>query len=340
MEVGSWTETGSEPGRCIWKRSLGITEAVFYWDGIFNGTADTVMHVQLKVNRPEDAGMYACKNVQRAWASVKRRFPLLAAEVEEVEEDTRLNFIVREENVMGPRNEELTLITIPSLLAAEHFLTNLLDAPRPLSSRILARIYILRRTDTPLHIHVIFTVAHCITDGCSTSTILRTFFQTMACAYDPAPLSLVARLDMCRPLESRIQDRGVPLSRRRWYRAIGYALHAVRLGRFRVRRFHVFEKDEWGLRGIGRPYDSRTIHNDDTTHSSAVALSACPVPARYVACDLGQLSAIRNHVDVCILCTESSGVVTGIVSEVFEGRDIRGRVDVSEARANVFQWAD
>lgn len=231
MDLGSWTETGSQPGRRVWKRSLGTTEAVFYWDSIFNGTADTVVHVHLKVLRPEDAVVYACENVRRAWASVKRRFPLLAAEVEEAEP---LRFVIREENVMGLRNEDITLTTIPSLFAADHFLTNLLDAPRPLSPTLLARIYVLRRMDAPLHFHVVLTVAHCITDGHSTSTILRTLFQTMACAYDPAPLSIAARLDMCRPLESRIHGRGVPLSRQRWYRAIGYALHAVRLRRFCV----------------------------------------------------------------------------------------------------------
>ena len=231
MSLGSWTETGSQPGRRVWKRSLGTTEAVFYWDSVFNGTADTVMHVHLKVVRPEDAAIYACENVRRAWASVKRRFPLLAAEVEEGEP---LRFVVREENVTELRNEDITFTTIPSPVAADHFLKNLLDAPRPLSSTLLARVYALRRMDTPLHFHVVLTVAHCITDGYSTSTILRTLFQTMACAYDPPPLSIAARLDMGLPLESRIHGRGVPLARQRWYRAIGYALHAVRLRRFSV----------------------------------------------------------------------------------------------------------
>lgn len=91
---------------------------------------------------------------------------------------------------------------------------------------------------------------------------------------------------------------------------------------------------------LGRSYASWTVYDDDATYTCAVAFSACPVLTRGVKCNLGQLSALWDHVDVCILCTESSGVVTGVVSEVFEGRNIRGGVGISETGAHVFQRAD
>ena len=92
--------------------------------------------------------------------------------------------------------------------------------------------------------------------------------------------------------------------------------------------------------GTGRSYASWTVYDDDATYTSAVAFPLRPVPVRGVECDLGQLQAVWDHVDVCILCTESSGVVTGAVSEVSERRNIRGGVGVSETGAHVFQRAD
>lgn len=229
----TWTQTGTTPGRHSWRRPLGITETAWYWNGVWNGTTDTVMHAHLRITRPRDVDIYAPDNICRAWSSVKRRFPLIAAEVHE--EDSGLHFVVREQDVTFLREKDVTFDTVSSFRDAERFVTNNMDGPRPLSSKLPARVYVLRRTDRPGHFHVVFIIAHCITDGCSTSTVLRSFFQTLATSFDPYPTTIEERLQMYHPMESRVFPDNMPLAKRRWRRAIGYAFYLVRRARLSVR---------------------------------------------------------------------------------------------------------
>ncbi|KAG9311988.1 hypothetical protein JVU11DRAFT_7259 [Chiua virens] len=224
-----WTQTSAIPGQRSWRRSLGITESVYYWEGACNGAADTVMHVHLRVTQLEDVGIYAPENVRRAWLSVKRRFPLIAAEVSE--ENDGLHFVVRERNITSLREEEVTFGTVLSFNDAERFVDENRNSPRPLSPRLLTRVYVLNQTDRPEDFHVVLPIVHCITDGCSTTTILRSFFQTLSTPFDPHPTSIEERLQMCCPLENWVFPDDVPLVKRRWKRAIGYALHVARRAR-------------------------------------------------------------------------------------------------------------
>ncbi|KAH0825745.1 hypothetical protein J3R83DRAFT_9918, partial [Lanmaoa asiatica] len=171
--------------------------SVYYWNGIWNGTADIVMHVHLRTAQPKDVpGIYAPDNVRRAWSSVKRRFPLIAAEVHE--EDSGLHFVVREQNVTSLLEEDVTLV------------------------------WMAHAQYRPGHFHVVLTIAHCITDRCTTSTVLRSFFQTLATSFDPYPAPIEERLQMCYSIESRVFSNDIPLVKQRWRRAIGYAFHVAR----------------------------------------------------------------------------------------------------------------
>ncbi|KAG8221372.1 hypothetical protein J3R82DRAFT_1547 [Butyriboletus roseoflavus] len=225
-----WTLTSRTSGQRVWQRPLGITESVYYWSGCWNGAGDTIMHVHLRAMQPNADEVYAPDNVRRAWASVKRRFPLLAAEVHE-EVDGGPHFVVREQNVISLQDGEVTFGTVSSLRDAERFVDDNKDGPRPLSSKMLTRVYVLRRTDWPDHFHVVLTVAHCITDGCSTSTVIRSFFQTLATSFDPCPRPIEERLRMYCPIESRIYPDELSPSKRRWRRAIGYAIYVARSSR-------------------------------------------------------------------------------------------------------------
>ena len=228
-----WTQTITTPGQRCWRRPLGVTESVYYWDGVCDGATDTVMHAHLRITQPGDVGIYAPDNVRRAWSSMKRRFPLLAAEVHE--EDSGPHFVVRERNVTSLREEDVTFDTVSSFHDAERFINDNKDGPRPLSPKMLTRVYVLRRMDRPDQFHVALAVAHCITDGSSTSTILRSFFQTLATSYDPCPAPIGERLQMYCPLESQVFSNNVPLVKCRWRRAIGYAFCVVRRARLTVR---------------------------------------------------------------------------------------------------------
>lgn len=237
-----WTLTSTTNGQRVWQRPLGVLESASYWSGCWNGAGDTIMHVHLRAMQPNADEVYAPDNVRRAWVSVKRRFPLLAAEVHG--EDHGLHFVVREQTVISLQDGEVTLGTVSSLCGAERFVDDNKDGPRPLSSNMLARVYVLRRMDWPDHIHVVLTISHCITDGCSTSTVLRSFFQTLATSFDPCPRPIEERLQMYHPIESQIYPNELSSAKRRWRRAIGYAIYVVRSSRLMVRGAYWYSQVE------------------------------------------------------------------------------------------------
>ncbi|KAF9240389.1 hypothetical protein BU15DRAFT_61409 [Melanogaster broomeanus] len=105
--MSSWTQTSTTSGQRVWTRALGALETFFYWYGVFNGAVDTVMHIHLRATRPSDTDIYSRDNVRRAWLSVKRRFPLLAAEVQE-EDAVTPTLLLREENVVSLREWDVT----------------------------------------------------------------------------------------------------------------------------------------------------------------------------------------------------------------------------------------
>ncbi|OJA15039.1 hypothetical protein AZE42_10230 [Rhizopogon vesiculosus] len=226
-----WVSLDSTPDQRVFCRPLGMTEASFYWDNVFNSTADTVMHVHLRTTQSNDRGIHSQPNVMRSWVSVKRRFPLIAAEVQEHE--SGLHFILREEAVMDLRPDDVTFKEVDSFHHAECFINDVMDERRLLSSRLLARAYILRRTDKSDQFHVVFIIAHCITDALSTSTLLRTFFDTLSSQIEPPYIPLCERVHMFQPLESRLCYGNLPLVKGRWRRALGYALRTVWNSKFK-----------------------------------------------------------------------------------------------------------
>jgi hypothetical protein len=231
MTSESWTSLDSTPGRRIFFRPLGITETTFYWSGL-NNTADTLMHIHLRTTQANDQDLYSQSNVLRSWASVKRRFPLIAAEVEEHELGPR--FIIREETVMNCRPDDVTFMEVNSFHHAECLVKDIMDGPRRLSSRLLTRVYILRRTDKSDHFHVLVVLAHCITDAAGTSTVLRSFLDTLSSRIEPPYIPLDERVHTYQALENNLGSKDLQLVKRRWKRALGYAIGVARMSRFKV----------------------------------------------------------------------------------------------------------
>jgi hypothetical protein len=227
-----WTSLESTPGQRVFRRPLGITEASFYWDSVFNSTADTVMHVHLRTTQKNDRYIDSQPNITRSWASVKRRFPLIAAEVQE--HDSGLHFILREEVITDLRPDDVTFKEVDSFHHVECFINDIMDGRRLLSSQLLARAYILSRTDKSDQFHVVIIIAHCVTDAASTSTVLRTFFDTLSSRIEPPYIPLSERVHMFQPLETRLCYGNLPLVKRRWRRALGYAIFTVWNSNFKV----------------------------------------------------------------------------------------------------------
>ncbi|KAH7921279.1 hypothetical protein BV22DRAFT_1019666 [Leucogyrophana mollusca] len=228
--MATWTQTDSTPGRRVFCRPLDVTETGFYYDSLFNSTADSVMHIHLRAAQDADKNLYSPANVTRSWSSVKRRFPLLAAEVQE--HDSTIQFVLREQSVGTLCANEITFTDVSSFQDADRFVLDIMEGSRPLSSQMLARLYILRRTDLRDHFHAIIIIAHCITDGSSTSTVIRTFFDTLSSRFNHPTQPLETRLPMYRSLESGISYNGQNVPRRRWRRALGFAIYTVWKAKF------------------------------------------------------------------------------------------------------------
>ncbi|KAH7886821.1 hypothetical protein F5I97DRAFT_1808183 [Phlebopus sp. FC_14] len=224
MTAATWTQIGASTGCRVFCRALGALETAFYWDGVFHGTADTVMHIHLRSLQQIDLASYA--NVVRAWTSVKRRFPLLVAKVHIEERNPQ--FHVQEERLAQLLPEEVTYRDVRSFKEADAFVSGVLEGPPPLSSELLARIFILRRTDRSDDFHAIIVVGHCITDMCSTSTLMRTFFDTLSSLVEYPVAPLEERLGFYLPMEDRAQQKHLNAAQLRWRRALGFAIYMVR----------------------------------------------------------------------------------------------------------------
>jgi len=230
--VTAWTLADSSPGKRAFHRALGDVETSYYWDILYNGTADIAMNIEL-YDLQSTAPTFP--RVVGTWTSIKRRFPLLVAVTQNTGDGVR--FVVCEERIDNLVPDEVTYQDVASREDANAFVSDVLAGPPALSTALLARMYVLRRTDDGRRFHVVILIAHCITDSCSTSTIMRTFCDTLSSSIEHLVAPLEDRLAMCLPLESHV--RYGPYSRLndaqwRWKRAIGFVLYTVKYRMFQV----------------------------------------------------------------------------------------------------------
>lgn len=232
--VTAWTLADSSPGKRVFHRALGDVETSYYWDILYDGTADIAMNIELCDLQSTAPATFP--RVLSTWTSIKRRFPLLVAETQNTGDGVR--FVVREERIENLVPDEVTYQDVASREDANAFVSDVLAGPPALSTALLARMYILRRTDDGRRrFHVVILIAHCITDSCSTSTIMRTFCDTLSSSIEHPVAPLEDRLAMCLPLESRVRHgpyRRLNDAQWRWKRAIGFVLYTVRHRMFQV----------------------------------------------------------------------------------------------------------
>ncbi|KAF8838028.1 hypothetical protein BDN67DRAFT_955732 [Paxillus ammoniavirescens] len=225
-----WTMVDSSPteGRTF-KRPLDVTECGFFWDAAFNGTADSLHHVQLRLLNREDAYIFSESNITRAWLSVKRRYPLVNAWVDVDDEEPQ--FVVEEHRLGKLNPNEISFGNVSSLEAAQRRVLEILDGPRPLSHNLLARMYVFRQRDRPDVIHLFSLIAHCVTDGVANITFTRCFLDTLSSHPEPPISSLEQRLSMV--IASADLEPRQPFSpaKQRWRRAIGYVLYQLMIAK-------------------------------------------------------------------------------------------------------------
>jgi hypothetical protein len=227
--TGWASELEGKDNRRVFSRPLGTAEISFVWDGRFNGTADCIQHLQLRLPNKHDEAMFSDANIIRSWLSLKRRYPILCAQIRSHEGVEK--FFVEEKRVASLNHGELIFGSVSSAVEARQVPLDIFNGPRPLSDELLSCIYVLRSMDDPSTLHIYTVVAHCITDAAANSSIQRCFFDTLSSRNEAPVASLEERLSMVVPLEHRGATWKLSPVKRRWLQAIGYAIHLVRMER-------------------------------------------------------------------------------------------------------------
>ncbi|KAJ3723437.1 hypothetical protein C8R42DRAFT_37269 [Lentinula raphanica] len=83
--ISAWTY---HPGHTLkddhYERLLGPNELGFYWDSVYQGTADTLQHAIVEISPSSShSDIQSEENVRAAWIILKSRYPLLGARIEE-----------------------------------------------------------------------------------------------------------------------------------------------------------------------------------------------------------------------------------------------------------------
>jgi hypothetical protein len=188
---------------------------------MMNGTADTITHYVIQTS----PSLHMTRDrFAQTWTAARRHFPLLGASVEEKGSDVQ--FLVEEATLGSLTNNNFDFRDISSDQEADDFVEGALNGPRILSPKTLSKCVIFRRTDEQHVFHVIFIIAHLITDGMANYSLVREFLNTLAS--EPATPrvmpDLVARLRMVPSQESLMPVSSMSVPRQRWRKAIAFAL--------------------------------------------------------------------------------------------------------------------
>lgn len=219
----------------IYVRPLGLTEQVFYWDGRFEGTADSVASAEIEIQQGSHESVISPTNIEKAWTSLKCQFPLLGSQIVQ-RTDQSLWFSADENRLRSLGPGELHIHDVASDEEARTISSNIPNSPRLLSTDLLACLLILRRTDNVKRFHVLIHAAHMITDGIANATLLRTFLDNLARSKsDVKTWDIKERLALSSSCEDLFPVHRLNIARRRWRSAIGAIINANRMSRLRVR---------------------------------------------------------------------------------------------------------
>jgi hypothetical protein len=226
--VNAWIlHHGSSRAGRTYIRPLGTTELGFYWDSLFNGTADTVHHAVIEVV-PQSIGELSV--FEKAWIGLKRKYPLLGANLEEQGNDRRqVSFIVNDLDLGRLSPGEVEHQHVSSDKEVQDFIDQLVNGKRRLSNQLLARLFVL--VQDVCRYHILIHVAHCITDGMSNLNIIRTLLEDLSSLKYRRAFSLEERLALATAPEdvSPIVKRSRPVQR--WHRAMGHVILSLRMKR-------------------------------------------------------------------------------------------------------------
>lgn len=215
----------------VYERPLGLTELNFYWDNVFARTADIAQSAEVEVVK-STGNPFTVDNISKTWTSMKQQFPLLAARIEP--RGSEAFFVVDEDRLNSTPSTEVIFRTVASSEDATAFINDLINAPRHLSNDKVALLFILSETDRPDFYHVVFHVAHCITDGVGNLSFLRIFLDQLSSTNLAPVWDIKRQLALSVSSEELIPQKHISMARRRWHQAIGKVLHIISTSRFSV----------------------------------------------------------------------------------------------------------
>jgi hypothetical protein len=214
LDEGQWSLRADG----AYTRACGCAETSFYWDSVHNGTADTLENIVIDVRSGVPVrSIFNQQNVTRAWLHMKQVYPLLGAQVEE--EGGHPRFIVYPNDLKAIRSDELIFKQAYSEGQASAMLRDIVNRRRTLSTRYLARIYILIRSDAPQRVHIIYQIAHIVVDGMSQATLKSEFLDLLVKECPPTP-SLQSRLALALSMSTLWPTNRTNSPQRRWRYAI------------------------------------------------------------------------------------------------------------------------
>ncbi|KAK0228683.1 hypothetical protein IW262DRAFT_632175 [Armillaria fumosa] len=182
-----WKLRSSSPNS-IYERPLGLSELLFYLRGrTSHGVSDTAHSVCFEVPK-DDISLITEDTVGKAWVFAKQMHPLLGARVEIVgDRNEDVHFIVDERRLKSHIPGEVTFMTVPSLSDADATVENILNQERILDDYHLVRLFVFRQSDQANCFHIVFHAAHCVSDGVSRHTVIRTLLSFLSSLSQPVP---------------------------------------------------------------------------------------------------------------------------------------------------------
>ena len=279
----SWSliSSSSPSSGRTYARPLGLNETSFYYDRIFNGTADIIWrYVVQPTDRAKNTALFSDENVQRAWAALKQWYPLLAVRMDDSNGMDAIKFVVSEQTVNRHQPDEVVLRTVSSPAEVDALIWRLIRDDPMSDHHLISRLFVFACQDRPGTYEVLFRAAHSIADGISGATIARTFFDVLTSPPGYIP-PLEERLAMALPYDQLNPTNQMSPARQRWRRAI------ARVTFLNLRRkLAVSPCDRQLLRGepdINTREDTQFLENSQTPptghHLSPTAMapgSPCP----------------------------------------------------------------
>lgn len=292
-----------------YERLLGLTELGFYWDSKFNGTADILRYAIIDAQRfIPSARLFSFENVTRTWVALKKQYPLLGAQLSERRQRTEVVFVVSEQRLSDCAPEEISFQSIssqPSLSSLGEvgtFMERMVNGERLLSDELLARLFVFTSTTQENRVCILLHVAHCITDGIATATLLRSFLDILSSEPSTIRWDLEERLALAVASERLIGDANSSTARQKWHYAMGRTLASIRMQKQTVHTFLKNTATRINLRS-GGPYTSKKIYCTYAFYTRSFRICFLHIFEWRIETHYANLSQQRTNVRQCISCS-------------------------------------